>query len=97
MEKHGYIYILANYRKGTLYTGVTSNLIKRTWQHKMKFTESFTKTHSINRLVYYETHTTIEPAIYREKQIKAWKRHWKINLIESTNPYWNDLYEDILK
>jgi putative endonuclease len=91
-----YVYLLASDRNGTLYVGVTSDLVQRVYQHKGKFVESFTKTHGIDKLVWYEQTDSIESAIQREKQIKAWKREWKIRLIEESNPYWNDLYESIV-
>ena len=87
-----YIYILANKRNGTLYIGVTSNLIKRLYEHKNNIIEGFTKKYNIHKLVYYETTNDIESAIRREKQLKKWNRKWKINLIENSNPEWIDLY-----
>ena len=95
-DKQYYVHILTNKKYGTLYTGVTSNLIQRINQHKDQLIESFTKKYSIYRLVYFETHTEIDEAILREKQIKKWKRNWKINLIEENNPYWLDLYNGII-
>lgn len=95
MEKQFYVYLLTNRRNGALYTGVTSDLVARTWQHKEKVADGFTKQYGIKYLVWYEVHATAEAAITREKQIKAWKREWKINLIEKTNPAWNDLYAEI--
>jgi putative endonuclease len=89
------VYILANKRNGTLYTGVTSHLIQRIWQHKNNFIEGFTKEYSVHRLVYFELHQTMESAILREKQIKKWKRNWKLKLIEDKNPTWEDLWEQI--
>ena len=89
------VYILANKRNGTLYTGVTSNLPKRIWEHKTKVVEGFTKKYSVDKLVWYELHETMESAIAREKAIKKWNRYWKLELIEKTNPEWNDLYLDI--
>lgn len=94
--KNGYVYILTNKRNGTLYTGVTSNIIQRIWQHKNHTLEGFTKKYDITKLVYFENHEDIQEAILREKQIKAWKRHWKLELIENENPKWNDLYNSIL-
>ena len=79
----------------TLYIGVTNNLTKRVYEHKNKLKEGFTKKYNINKLVYFESTTSIESAIQREKQLKNWKREWKINLIESINKSWNDLAEDI--
>ena len=94
-DKIPVVYILANKRNGTLYTGVTSNLIQRIWQHKNNFIEGFTKEYSVHRLVYFEQHQTMESAIEREKQIKKWKRNWKLKLIEDKNPTWKDLWEQI--
>ena len=89
------VYILANERRGTLYTGVTSDLLCRIWQHKNDSAESFTKRYGIHTLVWYESHETMESAIAREKSIKSWRRVWKLELIEKGNPTWRDLYEDI--
>jgi putative endonuclease len=94
--KNPAVYILASQKNGTLYIGVTSDLLKRVWQHKNKFIDGFSKTHNISILVYYEQHDTMEYAITREKQLKKWNRKWKLRLIEEKNPNWNDLYEDIL-
>jgi putative endonuclease len=94
--KDSYVYILANKRNGTLYIGVTSDLKKRIWQHKEKIFKGFSANYNINKLVWYEVHTSIDEAILREKQLKAWQRNWKLRLIESGNPYWDDLYESIL-
>ncbi len=93
--KKFYVYILCSKRNGTLYTGITSNLIKRTYEHKNNLVEGFTQKYNIHRLVWYEIHETAETAISREKQIKAWKRQWKLRLIEENNPEWNDLYDII--
>jgi len=90
------IYILASKKNGTLYVGVTSDLIKRIWQHKNDLVEGFTKKYAVHDLVYYEIHETMESAITREKNIKAWKRAWKIELIEKNNLIWRDLYHDLL-
>ena len=87
-----YIYILANKRNGTLYIGVTSNLVKRVYEHKNNIIDGFTKKYSIHKLVYYEITDDIESAIRREKQLKKWNRKWKMNLIENSNPKWIDLY-----
>ncbi|CAN7494067.1 GIY-YIG nuclease family protein [Massilia sp. LjRoot122] len=95
MDKPSYVYILASRRYGTLYIGVTSDLIRRVWQHKEGFVEGFTKTHKVKLLVWYEVHTEIVSAITREKQIKKWRRNCKVNLIQSTNPHWHDLYPGI--
>jgi len=92
------VYILASRRNGTLYTGVTSDLVQRVWQHKNNLTEGFTKKYSIHTLVWYEAHESMESAIGREKAIKEWRRAWKLALIESesVNRQWRDLYDDIL-
>jgi putative endonuclease len=95
MEKQYYVYILANKRNGTLYTGMTSDLVKRVWQHKNSMVDGFTKKYDIKLLVYYEVHHRAEDAIRREKQIKKWKRTWKLKLIEEINPNWDDLYGTI--
>ena len=91
-----YVYILASERNGTLYIGVTSDLVKRVWEHKSDFVEGFTKQHQVHTLVWYEMHGNMESAITREKQLKEWKRQWKVELIEKSNPYWNDLYPTIV-
>jgi putative endonuclease len=95
VEKQFYVYILASKRNGTLYTGVTSDLIQRVWQHKNDLVAGFTKKYVVNNLVYYEVHENAEAAIAREKRIKKWCRAWKLRLIEEKNPQWEDLYEDI--
>lgn len=95
MDKQPAIYILASERNGTLYTGVTSNLIGRTWQHREHVAEGFTTRYRIAILVWYEIHPTMISAITREKQIKKWRRAWKLNLIQSINPRWTDLWPQI--
>jgi putative endonuclease len=90
------VYILASRRNGTLYTGVTSNLVQRVWQHKNDLIEGFTKKYGVHTLVWFEPHETMASAISREKAIKEWQRTWKLKLIESANPLWRDLYEDIV-
>ena len=95
MEKQFYVYILASKRNGTLYTGVTSNLIKRIWQHKNELLEGFSKKYKVKNLVYYEVHNNVGSALTREKQIKKWRRAWKLRLIEEKNPEWKDLYKEI--
>ena len=90
-EKQYFVYILSSKTYGTLYTGVTSKLVQRVYQHKEGLSEGFTKRHKINRLVYYEIHSDVYEAITREKRIKKWNRQWKINLIEQSNPQWLDL------
>lgn len=96
MQKYGYIYILFNRRNGTLYTGVTSNLVQRIYQHKNKVIDGFSKKYDIDKLGYYEVFDDIESAIIREKQIKSGSRSNKIKLIESLNPEWKDLYDSII-
>ena len=93
---YAFVYILASQKNGTLYTGVTSDLIKRVNEHKNDVNNGFTKKYQVHNLVFYESHDDINSARIREKQIKAWKRQWKINLIEKENPEWWDLYEDLL-
>ena len=95
MEKQYYVYILASRRNGTLYTGMTSDLVKRVWQHKSSKVDGFTKKYHVTSLVYFEVHYQAEEAIKREKQIKKWKRKWKLKLIEERNPNWEDLYRAI--
>ena len=95
MDKQFYVYLLTNTRNGTLYVGVTSQLAKRIWEHKSGFVEGFTKEHGLGLLVWCEIHATAYEAITREKRIKAWKREWKLRLIETMNPYWPDLYDSI--
>lgn len=96
MEKRGYIYILTNYSNTTLYTGVTSDLTKRIWEHKNELVEGFSKRYKLHKLVYYEIIDSIETAINREKYIKGKSRQYKINLIESINKEWKDLYDEIV-
>ncbi|MBC8212756.1 MAG: GIY-YIG nuclease family protein [Gammaproteobacteria bacterium] len=96
MERQPCVYILASQRNGTLYTGVTSSLVKRVWEHKNNVVEGFTRQYSVHDLVWYELHATMEAAIQREKTIKTWKRNWKLKLIEESNPDWQDLYEGLL-
>jgi putative endonuclease len=88
----GYVYILASRPRGTLYIGVTSDLIRRVHEHRSKAVPGFTKKYGVHRLVYFETFGDIESAILREKQMKEWKRAWKIKLLEAENPFWEDLY-----
>ena len=89
------VYILASERNGTLYVGVTSDLVGRTWQHREHVADGFTKKYQVTMLVWFEMHGDMQSVIQREKQIKAWKREWKIRLIEESNPYWNDLWTQI--
>ena len=96
MQKQSFVYILFNKSDGVLYTGVTSDLVKRVFEHKSKVIKGFTQKYNVDKLGYYEIFKDIEQAILREKQIKAGSRKKKIELIESINPEWRDLYEDIL-
>ncbi len=96
MRKQFYVYIMASQRNGTLYTGVTSNQIQRIWQHKQEMTEGFTAKYHVKKLVYFEVHDTAASAITREKQIKKWRRAWKLELIEESNPDWDDLYDSVI-
>ncbi len=91
-----YVYILATYRNGTLYIGVTNNLIRRVDEHRREIGESFTKRYHVHRLVYFEETNDIRAAIWREKCLKRWYRSWKIRLIEEHNPSWHDLYPRLL-
>jgi putative endonuclease len=95
-DKRGYVYILFNKRNGTLYTGVTSDLIKRNYEHKAKVVESFTSKYGVDKLGYYEVFEDIVSAIEREKQIKGGSRKKKLKLIEQMNPEWEDLYGNII-
>ena len=90
------VYLLASRWNGTLYVGVTSDLVKRVWEHKHNVVAGFTKKYRIHDLVWFEQHATMDSAIAREKAIKEWKRAWKIELIEKSNPKWIDLYPDII-
>ncbi len=94
--KGGWIYFLTNRPNGTLYVGVTNNLVRRIWEHKSGTIEGFSKKYYLKRLVYFEPHEEIQTAIQRETSIKRWPRVWKVNLITENNPEWNDLYEQIL-
>jgi putative endonuclease len=96
MEKQPAVYILASERNGTLYIGVTSDLVKRVWEHRNALVAGFTKRYGVHRLVWYELHETMDSAIQREKRLKEWKRIWKMDLIEQTNPDWQDLYDGIV-
>ncbi len=96
MERQPCVYILASKRNGTLYTGVTSNLLKRIWEHKNDLVDGFSNKYGVHILVWYEMHESIEEAIYRENCIKKWERAWKIKRIEKMNPDWRDLYQDLV-
>ena len=90
------VYILTSQRNGTLYIGVTSNLIQRIWQHRESVVEGFTQQYGVKLLVWYEMHASMPEAIAREKTMKEWQRAWKMKLIETSNPDWRDLYEDLV-
>jgi putative endonuclease len=96
MSKQPAVYILASKRNGTLYVGVTSNLVKRVWEHKNNLVEGFTKRYGIHQLVWFELHTSMESALTREKRLKDWKRTWKLELIEKGNPDWKDLFPTLI-
>ena len=91
-----YVYIMTSERYGTLYAGVTSDLVGRVYKHKTDAVEGFTKSYKVHRLVYYEVHDDVRSAITREKQIKKWRRAWKIRMIEEMNPDWDDLYDQLV-
>jgi putative endonuclease len=95
MAKTSYVYILASGPYGNLYIGVTSDLVKRVWEHRESFVDGFTKKYAIKLLVWFEVHDDILAAITREKQLKKWNRDWKVNLVQALNPQWRDLYADI--
>ena len=90
------VYILASERNGTLYIGVTSDLVARVWQHREHMVEGFTERYKVTMLVWYESHATMESAILREKQIKKWNRAWKLKLIQESNPRWLDLWDSVV-
>ena len=90
-----YVYILSSTRNGTLYTGITSDLVKRVYEHKNNPGDGFPQKYKVHHLVWFELHETAESALMREKRIKTWNRLWKLKLIEKTNPQWEDLYESI--
>jgi putative endonuclease len=95
VDKGGYVYILASERNGTLYVGVTSDLVRRVWEHREGAVPGFTSKYGVKSLVWFEPHDDIESAIRREKAIKKWRRAWKLSLIEETNPNWRNLYETL--
>jgi putative endonuclease len=97
MAKQPALYILASKRNGTLYVGVTSNLVQRIWQHRHNQVEGFSQRYNLHQLVYFELHQTMVEAIVREKQIKKWNRSWKLRLIEKNNPEWTDLWHGIIQ
>src|SRR5579871_2909200 len=90
-----YVYILSSGRNGTLYIGVTNNLLKRIWEHKAKLVRGFASQYKVDKLIYYEEYQDITVAIQREKRLKEWQRKWKIRLIENNNPYWHDLFDQL--
>ena len=92
-----YVYILARHRNGTLYIGMTNDLIRRVWEHKQDLVEGFTQKYGVHSLVWYEPVDKPLTAITREKQLKKWNRAWKLRLIEEMNPDWKDLYEDLTR
>ena len=94
-RKQPAVYILASARNGTLYIGVTSNIVKRVWEHRNHVVHGFTARYNVTSLVYYELHETMESAFAREKQLKKWNRAWKVQLILKTNPEWKDLWDEI--
>jgi len=94
--KSYYVYILASKRNGTLYVGVTNDLVRRAYDHKSNVIQGFTEKYGVHNLVYYESYTDVRDALTREKRLKKWKRQWKIDLIESVNPDWRDLYSLII-
>ncbi len=95
-QKSPCVYLLASKPDGVLYLGVTSDLVKRLWQHKNAFVDGFSKKHNVHHLVWFEQHEDMTSAITREKNIKKWKRGWKVRLVEEGNPEWCDLYEEII-
>ena len=95
MERNPCVYMLASDRNGTLYTGVTSHLLKRVWEHRNHVVPGFTQRYAVSRLVWFELHGTMEAAIYREKCIKKWRRQWKLDLVDASNSSWRDLWPDI--
>lgn len=95
MTRHPCVYILASGRNGTLYVGVTSDAIRRVWEHKSDAVAGFTKKYGVHMLVYAEFHETMPDAILREKRLKKWNRSWKTALIEGVNPQWRDLYDEM--
>jgi putative endonuclease len=96
MDKCGYVYIMASARNGTLYIGVTSNLVKRVYEHRTDAADGFTRKYGCKMLVWFEVHDRIDAAIMREKQMKEWRRAWKLREIEATNPDWNDLFPSLM-
>lgn len=96
MNKQPAVYLMASGRNATLYTGVTGDLIRRAWQHREHQVEGFTRRYGVRHLVWFELHDSFESAIRREKQIKKWRREWKVDLIEKENPYWRDRWAELI-
>lgn len=97
VRNHNYfVYILASKRNGTLYTGMTNDLARRVWEHRNGYIKGFTDKHNVKTLVWFEHHTDVNHAISREKRIKRWRRDWKLNLVERSNPSWDDLYTSLM-
>lgn len=96
-QKRYYVYLLASRRNGTLYIGVTNDLIRRVWEHKTDVLEGFTKRYQVHHLVWFEQTEDVAAAIAREKQLKKWNRAWKLQFIEASNPEWRDLYDDVCR
>jgi len=95
LNRNYYVYILSNKKNGTLYIGVTNNLLRRIMEHKQEIIKGFTTKYNVKSLVYFEETNNVESALQREKQLKKWNRQWKINLIENDNPEWNDLFDEL--
>jgi putative endonuclease len=97
MERQYYVYIMASAPYGTLYVGITNDLVRRAWEHRNDLVDGFTRSYGVHRLVWYEVHGAPYEAITREKQIKKWNRDWKVNLIQQRNPDWQDLFDAIAR
>ena len=97
MTKNYYVYIVTNKPRGTLYTGMTNELVRRTYEHRNGLIDGFAKKYNLNKLVYFEVFNLVEDTIIREKRLKKWNRQWKIELIEKSNPEWDDLYEKLVE
>ena len=96
MSKQYYVYLITNERYGTLYVGITNDLVRRIYEHREGTVQGFSKQHGLSRLVWFEAHDDVLAAIEREKAVKRWRRDWKMNLIQAMNPNWDDLYESIV-